>query len=386
MMPRNPSGTPKIVKRVVCVVLPIVFLALYFSTGLEIAEVGADGDADILQADEALIEGSAPEEKKENVSTAEHGVSGEQRPWSSFCVENPDALECAFYRYVLATKKKVEDYPGHAFGEITECPPVDLADIVGFRMDFYAKLFPTDICADWMGLEIGALDHPAAIPPLCDESRKFVDKFPVDQLQQFHPEAKPSEVIDPELLDDATTFETVKDNVLDYVIASHLLENMEDPIEAVFNLVRVLKPGGRLIVMVANKCHTLSRQRIVTSWEHMATENRDKDVQPINILEHQREWGISHLYRHTWKRPVSSPVEGELELGLEQLQQEDFFSHGSWHVHTWDATSWSEFLESLDAHLAERKGESWPGIDIQEQIAHSVDLAAVIVKRGPNVV
>ncbi|MGC5376479.1 methyltransferase domain-containing protein, partial [Salmonella enterica] len=47
---------------------------------------------------------------------------------------------------------------------------------------------------------------------------------------------------------DATFMESVADNTYDYVHASHILEHIENPYLALRNWLRILKPGGYLIV------------------------------------------------------------------------------------------------------------------------------------------
>jgi SAM-dependent methyltransferase len=47
---------------------------------------------------------------------------------------------------------------------------------------------------------------------------------------------------------DATQLHWFRDNVLDYVYSSHLLEDFEDTKSVLVEWLRVLKPGGRLII------------------------------------------------------------------------------------------------------------------------------------------
>ena len=52
---------------------------------------------------------------------------------------------------------------------------------------------------------------------------------------------------------DATFLEEVEDNSYDYVMASHILEHIVDREEALRNWIRVVKPGGYLIVCVPER-------------------------------------------------------------------------------------------------------------------------------------
>src|SRR5689334_10588480 len=52
---------------------------------------------------------------------------------------------------------------------------------------------------------------------------------------------------------DAQLLESVADNSLDFVHSSHCLEHMRDPLEALQNWLRVLKPGGHAVVTVPDE-------------------------------------------------------------------------------------------------------------------------------------
>lgn len=52
---------------------------------------------------------------------------------------------------------------------------------------------------------------------------------------------------------DAQLLATLADSSLDFVHSSHCLEHMRDPREALHNWLRVLKPGGYLVVIVPDE-------------------------------------------------------------------------------------------------------------------------------------
>ena len=52
---------------------------------------------------------------------------------------------------------------------------------------------------------------------------------------------------------DAQYLESVPDNTYDFVHSSHCLEHLTDPKESLANWIRVLKPGGYLIVMIPDE-------------------------------------------------------------------------------------------------------------------------------------
>jgi SAM-dependent methyltransferase len=52
---------------------------------------------------------------------------------------------------------------------------------------------------------------------------------------------------------DAQFLESIADSSLDFVHSSHCLEHMRDPLEALRHWLRVLKPGGHLVVIVPDE-------------------------------------------------------------------------------------------------------------------------------------
>lgn len=67
---------------------------------------------------------------------------------------------------------------------------------------------------------------------------------------------------------DATFMEGVPDDSYEVVHASHILEHLDDPITALRNWWRILKPGGHLIVLVPHQ-HLYERKEMPPSnWNH----------------------------------------------------------------------------------------------------------------------
>ena len=52
---------------------------------------------------------------------------------------------------------------------------------------------------------------------------------------------------------DAQTLEGVPDNHYDFLVSSHCLEHLRSPTEALRNWVRVVRPGGHLVVVVPDE-------------------------------------------------------------------------------------------------------------------------------------
>ena len=56
------------------------------------------------------------------------------------------------------------------------------------------------------------------------------------------------------------------DDTLDYLISSHVLEHLPDPISALHEWHRVLRPGGKVIISQSNRCFPT---KAITMWLNM---------------------------------------------------------------------------------------------------------------------
>lgn len=68
---------------------------------------------------------------------------------------------------------------------------------------------------------------------------------------------------------EATDLNKIKSDTYDFVISSHVIEHIANPIKALYEWKRVLKPGGTLLIICPHKDVTFDRKRPVTSLGHM---------------------------------------------------------------------------------------------------------------------
>lgn len=67
---------------------------------------------------------------------------------------------------------------------------------------------------------------------------------------------------------DATYMAGVPDETFHTVYVSHVLEHLNDPVEAVRNWWRILKPGGHLIVIVPHRDLYERKTELPSKWNH----------------------------------------------------------------------------------------------------------------------
>lgn len=97
---------------------------------------------------------------------------------------------------------------------------------------------------------------------------------------------------------DAQLLDSIPDESFDTVFSSHCLEHMRNPLEAILNWWRVLKPGGHLVVLIPDE--DLYEQHLWPSFGNSDhkwsfTPHKDASWAPMtcNVLDL-----VKHLYRH----------------------------------------------------------------------------------------
>jgi SAM-dependent methyltransferase len=68
---------------------------------------------------------------------------------------------------------------------------------------------------------------------------------------------------------DATDLRGIADHAYDYLLSSHNLEHIANPVRALKEWMRVVKPGGAIIVILPDYRHTFDHRRQPTAVRHM---------------------------------------------------------------------------------------------------------------------
>jgi SAM-dependent methyltransferase len=71
---------------------------------------------------------------------------------------------------------------------------------------------------------------------------------------------------------EASRLESIADATYDFLLASHILEHVANPVKALKEWHRVLRPGGSLLVLLPNKEHTFDHRRPYTSLDHLIAD------------------------------------------------------------------------------------------------------------------
>jgi predicted SAM-dependent methyltransferase len=190
--------------------------------------------------------------------------------------------------------------------------------------------FVADTYIRGQGIEIGALHMPLGVPR--SARVKYVDRLSVPDLRKHYPELNDKNLVEVDIIADGERLESISDATQDFVIANHFVEHCQNPIAAILNMFRVLKPGGVLYLALPDKRCSFDVDRPVTPFEHLL---RDYHEGPAwSRRQHFEEWT-----RLVNKVLDDEEAERQVALNLEM----DY----SIHYHVWTQAEMFELVVEL---------------------------------------
>lgn len=156
----------------------------------------------------------------------------------------------------------------------------------------------------------------------------YVDRMTTPELRETYKDVASWPFVDVEIVDDAETLASVPDSSQDFVIANHVFEHMENPIGALENWLRVLRPGGVVYFAVPHRERTFDRNRAGTP---VVAVLRDYLEGPESSRrEHYEEW--------------VERVEGVTGPEAAALVEKRLRDRQNIHFHAWTDTEFRELL------------------------------------------
>lgn len=210
------------------------------------------------------------------------------------------------------------------------------------------------------GLEIGALDRPTRLDPARARAA-YVDCLDEERLRENYPEKDDERFVKPDHVIPSGTLEGIPDASQDFLISSHVLEHVEDPIGALEEWHRVLKAGGLLYLAVPDMRFTPDRERPRTPLDHVVRDHEDGGR--ASREDHIREFGRAHLQLRT---------EEELKGFVKRVDEIDYKIH----FHAWLPDDLIEVLRFTETEL----GLRW---DVEEVVEVENEVI-LLLRKGDN--
>jgi len=187
------------------------------------------------------------------------------------------------------------------------------------------------------GLEIGALHEPAPLPEAA--SARYFDAISEREAAVLFPEIDPTRFVHVDFvgnLDDGGLAQFA-DGQFDFVIINHVLEHLSNPVAALRDVFRIVRPGGHAVIAIPDMRFTFDRHRPLTAFEHL-WDDFTRGTRSSSD-EHYVEF-LRSAAPHVFQEPPEN-LAHHVRRARERRE----------HAHVWTSASFAEFLGLAFARL-----------------------------------
>ena len=224
-----------------------------------------------------------------------------------------------------------------------------------------------------VGIEIGAMHNPLRVPK--SARVEYLDITPREENIKKFPELNPIDLVHVDHLTNGFKMDGIASSHFDFVIANHVLEHASNPVGALVQWFRVLKPGGILYCALPRMDITFDKHRKLTHPQHMLEDYYLCESQAIEEMRqrnlvHYHEWLSLAIPSHTGLPPP--PAEELIRQIQDYSAREEEI-----HFHTFTMKSTMAFLQELCKSIL-------PEMRIVESIDARAEIL-LILRKAPQV-
>jgi SAM-dependent methyltransferase len=143
------------------------------------------------------------------------------------------------------------------------------------------------------------------------------------------------------------------DHSLDYILASHVLEHVANPVCALAEWYRVVRPGGHIYLVVPDRRATWEHARELTPVDHMIDDfirgTTAVDATHIDEFIFQADWSI-----FSPETPAEDVPAKQAELARTMRWAVEHGEEINIHFHTFESSNLRELLERLSRGASRR--------------------------------
>jgi SAM-dependent methyltransferase len=223
------------------------------------------------------------------------------------------------------------------------------------------------------GLEVGP-GHAPLVTATADLSVRYVDRWDPDENRELFPELGQAEFPRPDLVRDLNRelLSGVPSGSEDFVVASHVLEHLANPMRVLADIYRVLQPGGVLVTLLPDRRLTFDRGRPGTSIDHLVDDFRCQveEVDDAHLVEFLTHVGLD-------EGALGGPPvdDGRRSAVLDRHRRRSI------HVHCWVLEEFADVI----CYSIEDLGQAWEFVDglIPDETDPSSIEFGLVLRRAP---
>jgi SAM-dependent methyltransferase len=227
------------------------------------------------------------------------------------------------------------------------------------------------------GFEIGALAHPLRVPP--GVTVKYLDKISREEAIRMHPDQDSSKVVQVDSIVDGFSLASIPDATSDFLIANHVLEHTPNPILALVNWSRILRPGGILFISIPIAARSFDVGRSLTTPEHMLEDYDLFNRNAASLFEersrqHAAEW-LSISEPNIRMKRGSHYIRPDAERIQKLVAEANLSENNELHFHTFSYNSMRDLLKLFTSKID-------PSIAIEEVVSNFTEVIAILKKKA----
>ena len=181
-----------------------------------------------------------------------------------------------------------------------------------------------------VGIEIGSFEHPAVVPYASNIIK--CDRINIKDAKRLFPEVNCEKLEEPDLIFDLDTdgLNQFVSSSLEFVIMNHVIEHLVNPISAIEEIARSLKPEGYFVVSAPDKEFTFDKNRPLSKTDEI-----------INIFLQKEQFAPIEKYLPVIKHVRTDLINAPADVILRSLEN---FRDRREHLHVWHSVSFKKFL------------------------------------------
>lgn len=185
------------------------------------------------------------------------------------------------------------------------------------------------------GIEIGAMDLPLKVKK--GVTVKYLDRISKEESAKIFPSIA-AKLVNVDIIGNGETLDVVPSETQDFVIGNHFIEHTENPVFTIENMLRVLRPGGKIFMAIPDKRFTFDEFRAITPLDHFIKDYTDgpawsQDGHYYDFVKHT-EHGIGK-------------TDSEISEVISKLKAMNW----SIHFHVWDHQAMIDMFSMLKRHF-----------------------------------